>query len=90
MVFTPQAARDYQSLGFSSESAAEVVLWIDPSEYRDTLDYDDGKSWDDYVTEAHCPATKTRRRLYVKFRIPSPAAVQYLVVTSFHCEKALK
>ncbi|AUZ54054.1 hypothetical protein B1L07_01685 [Stenotrophomonas acidaminiphila] len=90
VIFTPQAERDYQELGFDSVSAAEVVRWIDPSEYRDTLEYDDGKSWDDYVTTARCPATQTMRRLYIKFRIPSPAAVQYLVVTSFHCEKVLK
>ncbi|MBH1826291.1 type II toxin-antitoxin system MqsR family toxin [Stenotrophomonas maltophilia] len=89
-IFTSNAQAGYQELGFETkEQAIECILWLDPSEYRTTLEYEDGKFWDDYVAKIHCPATKTMRRVYIKLRIPSPSSVQHVVVTSFHAEKVI-
>ncbi|MNM24915.1 hypothetical protein D3C81_353550 [compost metagenome] len=85
MTWSRKAAKDYRELEFSTDGAIECLKSLDEGEYRKSLEYDDGKGWDDYLAVRVCPNVG-RRRLYIKLRIPSPASVDYVYVTSFHLE----
>jgi len=78
-------------LGFSAEGAMECIEWLELAEFRKTLHYDDGKSWDDYVAVRICPATKTRRPIYIKLRVApikrDGRSAENVIVVSFHTEK---
>ncbi|QOY23233.1 hypothetical protein FYK61_18765 [Xanthomonas citri] len=89
VTFSRQAQKDFQELGFSSVTATEAIRWIPAGDYRASISYDNLQAFDDYVTWITCPALQQGRRVYVKFRIPTPASVDYLYVTSFHIERVI-
>lgn len=80
-------------LGFSTEGAEECIAWLELSEFRKTLTYDNGKSWDDYVAKRKCPASNTMRNIYIKLCIVTykhdDGTSEEVLVTSFHTEKPI-
>lgn len=82
--FTPRAERDYRKMGYSREQAKEIIVWLTPSEHEESIRYTDtGMEWDVYLT-VHRGPSGVQRELYIKLRIPSPASVDFVAVTSFH------
>lgn len=85
--------RDAVELGFTTDSAVECIAWLDSSEFRKTLTYENGKSWDDYVVRRRCPATNTMRNIYIKIRVVThqrdDGTSEQVLVTSFHTEKPI-
>lgn len=89
VTYSLRAERQFRELGYSRDQANECIAWIDLSELRKCLRYEDsGMEWDDYVT-THRGPDGVMRRIYIKLRIPSPATVDYVLVTSFHTEDLL-
>lgn len=88
VVFSRHAQRDYQQLGYTLDQAKECVACITADEFRKQMYYENtGMTWDDYVTIHRCGGVT--REVYVKLRIPSPASVDYVYVTSFHTQRLL-
>lgn len=77
------AQLEFQALGYSTDQALECITRITPNEYHNSPTYDDGKSYDAYITKHRGPDGVVRD-LYVKFRIPPDTTVLYLSVVSFH------
>lgn len=85
MTFSSRADRESRGLGFTREKALEVIAWLTIDEYDRSLRYvDTGMTWDVYIVPGRL--LPSRRKLYVKLRIPSPSMVHQLTVTSFHDE----
>lgn len=80
-------------LGFTTDTAMECIEWLELGEFRKTLHYENGKSWDDYVVTRKCPASKTMRRIYIKLRLATMKRegqeAETVIVTSFHTEKPI-
>jgi len=80
-----RALRESRELGFTLDQALEVITWLTPNEYDRSLRYiDSDVIWDVYIVPDQL--LPSRRKLYIKLRIPSPSMVHQLVVTSFHDE----
>ena len=85
VTFTYRADRRSRELGFTREDCLEIIAWLTPDEYDRTLRYrTTGLTWDVYIVPGRL--LPSRRKLYIKLRIPAPSVVDQLAVTSFHDE----
>lgn len=92
VTFHRNAQRDYMELGLSTQQAKDVIAWLTIDEFRKTLSYDEpppGVTYDDYLVPKRLP-DGTTPSLYIKLRIPSPASVDYVYVTSFHKQRPIE
>ncbi len=89
-MFSKKAEKAYQELGFTKDQAKEVVAWITADEFRKSIQYDDTQPFDDYLCPRKCPINGVVQAIYVKLRIPTPASVDYVYVTSFHTQRPLE
>lgn len=84
-IILKRALRESRKLGFTPDQVLEVIAWLTPDEYDRTLRYTDSDVvWDVYIVPDRLPPS--RRKLYIKLKIPSPSMVHQLVITSFHDE----
>lgn len=81
--FSPRATIHYGQLGYTLAQAKECIACICESEFLNVRDYGDRDKFDAYIT-MHRGPDGIIRKLYVKFKIPTPASVDYVFVTSFH------
>jgi hypothetical protein len=93
VVFVGASHTHASELGFNTKGAMECIEWLELAEYRTTLTYDDGKSWDDYVATRKCPISQQMRAIYIKLRVVTiqrdGAGEENVIVTSFHTEKPI-
>ena len=89
VTFSKNAEKSYVELGFSKAQAMEVVEWLTANEFRKRFYVEEtGMTWDDYLAPRKIPGGIVQT-IYVKLRIPSPASVDYVYVTSFHTQRPL-
>ena len=81
--FSSKALCDLVALGYTIEQARECISWISADEYWDPYDYGDKLKFDAYVTKHRGP-DGVLREIYVKLKIPNPATIEQVYVTSFH------